>query len=161
VSFGKVRIERQNLIIEAVIDKAKSTYNPLRAVSFISSLTHDVTLDNKLGAGTLLDLAERYHALSGSSVKSYTLPTLGESYAPYGNEDVEVVQEPQATQMITQFLGTAPYPPDTPPLDQYGNPESTAVTPTTTAPVTSGGSSSGASTGGVTNSVPSYDPRPC
>ncbi len=42
------RIERQNLIIEATIDKAKSTYNPLRIAGFISSLTHDVTLDNKL-----------------------------------------------------------------------------------------------------------------
>jgi LCP family protein required for cell wall assembly len=160
------RIERQNLIIEAVLDKAKSTYNPLRAVHFISSLTHDVTLDNKLSAGTLLDLAERYHALSGSSVKAYTLPTLGESYAPYGDEDVEVVQEPAAAEMITQFLGTAPDPASTPPLDEYGNPEPTS-TPTTAAPSTAGGSSSGsgsgsgASSGLATNSVPSYDPRPC
>ncbi len=157
------RIERQNLIIEAVIDKAKSTYNPLRAVHFISSLTHDVTLDDKLGAGTLLDLAERYHALSGSSVKSYTLPTLGETYAPYGDEDVEVVQEPQASQMISQFLGTTPDSTSTPPLDQYGDPESTEVTPTTATPATSGGVSSGSSSSSsaTTNAVPSYDPRPC
>jgi LCP family protein required for cell wall assembly len=166
------RIERQNLIIEATIDKAKSTYNPLRMVGFISSLTHDVTLDNKLSSGTLLDLADRYHALSGSSVKAYTLPTVGESYAPYGGEDVEVVQEPQAAQLITQFLGTAPTGVTTPPLDQYGNPQTVSPSEltTTTAPPassssgssgSSGASSAGTSTAVAPDTVEPYDPRPC
>jgi LCP family protein required for cell wall assembly len=160
------RIERQNLIIEAVIDKAKSTYNPLSVASFISSLAHDVTLDNKLGPSTLISLAERYHALSGSSLNSYTLPTLPGVYAPYGDEDVEVVQEPQASETIAAFLGgSSAETPTTPPLDQYGNAESVTIPPTTTAPTTtststsSGGSSS--SSGAATTSVPSFDPRPC
>jgi len=156
------RIERQNLIIESVIDKAKSTYNPLSVASFISSLAHDVTLDDKLGPSTLISLAERYHALSGSSLNSYTLPTGPGVYAPYGNEDVEVVQEPLASQTIAAFLGGAPEAATTPPLDQYGNPET--VTPSTTTPATgststsSGGSSSSTPT---TTAVPSFDPRPC
>jgi LCP family protein required for cell wall assembly len=161
------RIERQNLIVEAVIDKAKSTYNPLSVASFISSLAHDVTLDNKLGPSTLISLAERYHALSGSSLNSYTLPTGPGVYAPYGNEDVEVVQEPAASQMIATFLGSAPETAATPPLDQYGNPEAvTAGAPSTTAAPTtgststsSGGSSSGS--GATTTAVPAFDPRPC
>jgi LCP family protein required for cell wall assembly len=162
------RIERQNLIIEAVIDKAKSTYNPLSVASFISSLAHDVTLDNKLGPTTLISLAERYHALSGSSLNSYTLPTAPGVYAPYGDEDVEVVQEPEASQTIATFLDSAPETPSTPPLDQYGEPETVTevAPPTTTVPTTkptststSGGSSS--SQGTPTNSVPSFDPRPC
>jgi len=161
------RIERQNLIIEALINKAKSTYNPLRVAGFISSLAHDVTLDNKLSSGTLFDLAERYHALSGSSVKAYTLPTVSGTYAPYSNEDVEVVQEPQAAQMITQFLGTAPTGVTTPPLDQYGNAEtvsSSELTTTTVAPTpTTASQSSGSSSSAATpaDNVPSYDPRPC
>jgi anionic cell wall polymer biosynthesis LytR-Cps2A-Psr (LCP) family protein len=160
------RIERQNLIIEAVIDKAKSTYNPLSVASFISSLAHDVTLDNKLGPSTLISLAERYHALSGSSLNSYTLPTVPGVYAPYGDEQVEVVQEPQASETIAAFLGgSSAETPTTPPLDQYGNAESVTIPPTTTAPTTtststsSGGSSS--NSGAATTSVPSFDPRPC
>jgi hypothetical protein len=158
------RIERQNLIIEAVIDKAKSTYNPLTVASFISSLAHDVTLDNKLGPTTLISLAERYHALSGSSLNSYTLPTTAGVYAPYGNEDVEIVQEPQASQTIDTFLGGAPGTATTPPLDQYGNPEPvTASAPATTAPSTGSTSTSsgGSSSAAGTTAVPSFDPRPC
>ncbi len=162
------RIERQNLIIEAVINKAKSTYNPLTVASFISSLARDVTLDNKLGPGLLLSLAERYHALSGSSLNSFTLPTAPGVYAPYGNEDVETVQEPQASQTITAFLGGSPETATTPPLNQYGDPETvTAVPPTTTTVPTTGststssGASAPKSATATTTSVPSYDPRPC
>ena len=161
------RIERQNLIIEAVINKAKSTYNPLSVVSFISSLARDVTLDDKLGPGTLLSLAERYHALSGSSVNALTLPTTPGVYAPYGNEDVEIVQEPQASQTITAFLGGNPESPTTPPLNQAGDPQTVAASPppTTTAPTTgSTSTSTGRSSpkpAATTPSIPSFDPRPC
>jgi len=166
------RIERQNLIISAVIDKAKSTYNPLSVASFISSLAHDVTLDDKLGPSTLISLAERYHALSGSSLHSYTLPTGPGVYAPYGNEDVEVVQEPLASQTIAAFLASAPESATTPPLDQYGNPETVtpSAPPTTTAPTTPAKGTKGSTTtspGGsssptaTTTAVASFDPRPC
>jgi LCP family protein required for cell wall assembly len=157
------RIERQNLIIQAVIDKAKSTYNPLTVASFISSLAHDVTLDSKLGPSLLLSLAERYHALSGSSVNSFTLPTAPGVYAPYCNEDVELVQEPQASQTIAAFLNGPPQPATTPPLNQYGNPVTvTASPPTTTTPPTTASTSpsSGGSSAGTT-AVASYDPRAC
>jgi LCP family protein required for cell wall assembly len=161
------RIERQNLVIEAVVNKAKSTYNPVAAFNFISSLTHDVTLDNGLSPTALLSLAQRYHAFSGSALNNFVLPTSGASYAPYGNESVEVVNEPAASEMITQFLGTSPNTPSTPPLDQYGQPEDTSVPATTTTPTTAAPTQS---TGGATvtpppstatSNIPPYDPRPC
>jgi LCP family protein required for cell wall assembly len=170
------RIERQDLIIEAVVNKAKSTYNPITAASFISSLTHDVTLDNKLSATTLLDLGERYHAFSGSSLTTYTLPTAPGTYAPYGNESVVTVQEPAATTMITQFLQGAPNASTTPPLDQNGNPQSTAAATgssgtsgatgntgaaATTAPPSTGSATTTPSTSTATSKIPYYDPRPC
>ena len=166
------RIERQNLMIEAVVNKAKSTYNPITAASFIASLTHDVTLDNKLSATALLSLAQRYHAFSGSSLVSYTLPTMGAYYSPY-SEDVVVTQEPTATQMITQFLGGAPNTPTTPPLDQYGNPATATASagPTgssgstgaaaTTSPASTGSASTTPSQATTPGSIPSFDPRPC
>ena len=165
------RIERQNLVIEAVVDKAKSTYNPIAAASFIQSLTHDVTLDDQLNASTLLSLAERYHAFSGSSLVTYTLPTSPASYAPYGGEAVQVVDEPAATQMITQFLGTAPNPVTTPPLDPYGYPFTTAaMTPTTVAPTATTTApaatvaptaTTAPSTATTKSQIPAYDPVPC
>jgi LCP family protein required for cell wall assembly len=159
------RIERQNLVIEAVVNKAKSTYNPVAAFNFISSLTHDVTLDNGLSATALLSLAQRYHAFSGSALNNFVLPTTGASYAPYGGESVEVVNEPAATEMITQFLGTAPNTSATPPLDQYGQPEDTSAPATTSAPTTAAPTNSTTGTTAkpstATSNIPPYDPRPC
>ncbi len=171
------RIERQNLVIEAVADKAKSTYNPIRAASFIASLTHDVTLDNQLSAGALLDLADKYHAFSGSSLLNYTIPTTGASYAPYGGEAVQVVDPTQAPQVIATFLGSSPTTTvTTPPLDQYGEPmdvSAVQLTPATAAASTSADTTPGPaaatlvdSTSTATavvapNTVPPYDPTPC
>ena len=70
------RIERQNLLIEAAIDKAKSTYNPLRLNALLSSVVHDFSKDNGLTPDDLFSLAERYHAFSGSQLQAYTLPTV-------------------------------------------------------------------------------------
>ena len=161
------RIERQNLVIEAALDKAKSTYNPLRLNSLLTSVVHDFSKDNGLSASDLLALAERYHAFSGSSLQNYTLPTVGavSSYAG----DVEVVQPDEAAAMITQFLGGPFGTITTPPIDQYGNPLTLTVptTTTTTAPVAPttpavspapNGTTPSASAG---NSAPFYDPTAC
>ncbi|HEY1989278.1 MAG TPA: LCP family protein [Acidimicrobiales bacterium] len=158
------RITRQNLVIEAVVNKAKSTYNPIQAASFISSLTHDVTLDDQFSSGMLLSLAERYHAFSGSSLQNYTITTVGASYAPYGGEAVQVVQQPQTQQTITQFLGGATGTVSTPPLDGYGSPIPVPTVTPTTAPATTAttsGSSATTAPAAAASSVPSYDPTPC
>ena len=74
------RIQRQNAIIEAVIDKAKSSsYNPLKVNSFLGSIVHDITKDDAMSTSMLLSLAQRYHAFSGSSLQTLTLPTTGAS----------------------------------------------------------------------------------
>ena len=41
------RIQRQNAIIEATIDKARSSYNPLTINAFLGSIVHDVTVDQR------------------------------------------------------------------------------------------------------------------
>ena len=158
------RIERQNLVISAAMDKAKSTYNPLRLNSLLSSVVHDFSKDNGLTAGALFALDERYHALSGSSLIDYTLPTVGavSSYAG----DVEVVQPDEASAMISQFLGGPLGTITTPPIDQYGNPLTlTTPTPTTTTPAVAAPSTA-APTGTTPatakgDSAPFYDPTPC
>jgi len=163
------RIQRQNLVIEAALNKAKSTYNPLQLNSLLSSVVHDFSKDDNLSASDLLALAERYHAFSGSSLQSYTLPTAGavSSYAG----DVEVVQPDAAAALITQFLGGPFGTILTPPINQYGNPLTLTVPPTTTTlpvtdtvpattahPASSTGTTTVATPG---NGVPSFDPTPC
>ncbi len=145
------RIQRQDLIIEAVIDKVKSSsYNPLKVNSFLGSIVHDITKDDAMSTSMLLSLAQRFHAFSASSLKTLTMPTLGASSDAAG--DVEVVQQPAASQMISQFLGTSPGPIVTPPLDAYGSP--VTVPATTTAPP----SQSGGGQSSVVPTVPGTGP---
>lgn len=161
------RIERQNLIISAALDKAKSTYNPLRINTLLSSVVHDFSKDNGLTAGDLFALADRYHAFSGSDLQTYTLPTAGATSSAAGA--VEVVQPDEASQTIDQFLGGPFGTISTPPLDAYGEPLTLTV-PTTTPAVASPATTAPAAASPVTNApaatapasnIPSYDPRPC
>jgi LCP family protein required for cell wall assembly len=153
------RIQRQNVVIEAVIDKARSSsYNPIKVNSFLSSVVHDITKDNAMSTSTLLSLAQRYHAFSGSALKTLTLPTLGASSDIAGS--IEVVEQPAANEMISQFLGTSPGPVSTPPLDAYGS----AVTVPSTTTSSPSSESTAASSSTTTTSVPGtgpFNPTPC
>jgi LCP family protein required for cell wall assembly len=149
------RIQRQNAIIEALIDKAKSTYNPVTLNSFLGSIVNDVTVDQNMSFGLMLSLAETYHAFSGSALQTFTLPTEG-AYSDAAG-DVEVVQEPQALQVISTFLGTQPESVITPPLDAYGN----AVAVPTAVPPASAPSQSSSTPTTVAPGTGSFNPTPC
>jgi len=160
------RIQRQNVIIEATINKARSTYNPLTLNSFIGSVVHDVTVDQGMSGSDLIALAQRYHAFSGSHLQTATLPTTGAYSSAAG--DVEVVQEPAAQQTISQFLGTQPNTTLTAPLTADGSP--VTVPPPTTAPVTPSTSPTPSSPSPSTTPSPpttagpgtgSFNPTPC
>jgi anionic cell wall polymer biosynthesis LytR-Cps2A-Psr (LCP) family protein len=153
------RIQRQNAIIEAVINKAKSSYNPLRVNAFLSSIVHDITKDDAMSTSMMISLVQRYHAFSGSALQTFTLPTLGAS--SYGAGSVEVVQEPAASEMIATFLGSSPQAVVTPPLNAYGSPI-TVPASTTTVPSTSAPGRRPAST--TTTTIPGtgpFNPTPC
>jgi LCP family protein required for cell wall assembly len=155
------RIERQNLVIEGLIKKVESTYNPLTLRAFISSVVNDISVDKALGPGLLFSLANHYHAFSPSRLVTYTLPT---TPATNGGGDVEIVQEPQAQQMLTAFLGSAPNAPTTPPLDASSDPMT--VPAADTGGTTSSAPGSSSSVPATTTTVPPtaiapYDPTPC
>jgi LCP family protein required for cell wall assembly len=142
------RIQRQNTIIEAVIDKAKSSYNPFTVNAFIGSIVHDITKDDGMSSDMIISLAQRYHAFSGSSLQTFTMPTAGAYSSVAG--DVEVVEEPSAQQVITQFLGTEPNSVVTSPLDAYGSP----IAVPSTVPSSASGSSSGSGASGSSTVIP-------
>jgi LCP family protein required for cell wall assembly len=161
------RITRQNIIISAALNKAKSTYNPLRLNGLLTGVVHDFSKDDGLSPNDLFALAERYHAFSGSQLQSYTLPT-APAYTT-GGSAVEVVQPDEASQMLTQFLGGPFGAITTPPINAYGDdltlsvPVTVPTTPTTAAPVTTTPSkhSTPTTTAPPASDIPSYDPHPC
>lgn len=154
------RIERQNLIIEALITKVESTYNPLSLKSFLDSVVHDIAVDRNLGLGELYSLASGYHAFSASKLKTLTLPTTSAQTA--GGADVQVVQEPAAQQMLTSFLGQVPGAVTTPPLDENDDP---IAVPSGSGATTTTGSIPGSTPTTTTvltpTPIPAYDPTPC
>jgi LCP family protein required for cell wall assembly len=156
------RIQRQNIVIESVINKAKSNFNPLAVNSFLGSVVHDITKDDALSSGGLISLAQRYHAFSGSALETYTLPTTTASNAA---GSVQIVQQPQANAMLTQFLGGAPGDVTTPPLDADGAP--VTVPPTTSAaPAGNSGSTRSPGNSATTTTAPvpgtgPFNPTPC
>ena len=154
------RIQRQNVIIKAIIDKARSTYNPLTLNAFLGSVVHDVTVDQSISGSDLLALAEKYHAFSGSSLQTATIPTTGAYSSVAG--DVEVVQEPAAEQTIAHFLGTQPSRDGD--LAAHRRRQPGDDPPPTTAPVTPSTSPSGVTRSPPTTAVPGtgpFNPTPC
>jgi len=160
------RIARQNTIIEAMVAKAKVTYNPLTLQALISSLKGKIVIDRNLTLGMIYDLAERYHAFSPSSLETWTLPTVGQSGTPAG--DVELVSTAPGENYedtIQQFLDGPAAPVITPPLDAYGDPIATPSTsPATTTPAVSTAStgvSPPIAQSPTTTSLPPYEPKLC
>ena len=73
---------------------------------------------------------------------------------------MEVVEQPAAEQVITQFLGQAPKQLVTPPLDAYGSPVTVPSATATSAPSSSGGGSGTTTTTTVPGTGP-FNPTPC
>jgi LCP family protein required for cell wall assembly len=154
------RITRQDEIIDALVKKVESTYNPLTLRSFLSSVVNDVAIDKQLSLGLLYDLANRYHAFSPSNLVNYTLPTIPEETTVGGQaDDIQVVQEPAAQQVIEQFLGQSPGTVATPPLDANDDP--LVATPTTGAAGTTSTTAPGTPSATAPTAVPIFDPTPC
>ena len=158
------RIERQNIVISAIIDKAKGDLNPIDLNRVLGAVVGDISKDPQLSGNALVSLATQYHAFSGSSLETWTLPTTGVAAGSFGA--VEVVQVAQAQAVVAQFLSTAaPLPITTPPLGSDGYPQTLNTTSTSFTPATTMGSR-GSTPRATTTTVPQtsptqYDPSVC
>ena len=123
----------------------------------------DITKDPQLSGSGLVSLATQYHAFSGSSLQTWTLPTAGVKTNDYG--DVQVVQEALARQVVAQVLGASPsLPITTPPLDDNGYPQvpqSTSTIPATATPSTPSSGTRATTTTVPQESPTSFDPTVC
>ena len=159
------RIVRQNAFLKALINQAESKYNPLTLNAFIGSVVQGVTIDSTFTVAGLVSLAREFHQFSSSSLVTAALPTYESDSAVFGYLGAVIyVQQPDADQVIAQFLGQAPEPILTPPPTPDGTPATTTTTVAGsggTTPATNGTSSSGSSSTTTTTTLPDFDPTPC
>lgn len=160
--FG--RIDRQTSFLRAMFARVKSKLDdPIAMNGFLSNLPKGITIDSTFSLNELIGLALKFHSYNSNSMQTYTLP---ETPAVVGGADVEVVEEPQAEQMLVNLFGSSLLRPTNPPPNAAGQtPMPPVITPTTTTtlhtttttkhhPVTT-------PTVNPTLAVPSFDPTPC
>ena len=162
--FG--RIQRQNAFLKALINQAETKYNPLTLNAFIGSVVQGVTIDSTFSASDLISLARQFHTFASQSLATATLPTYSADSSEFGYlGSVLYVQQPQAAQVISQFLGQAPEPASSPAPGPYGVVSTTTTTstaPTTTSTSTHGSTpGTAASTSTTTTIETDFDPTPC
>ncbi len=160
--FG--RIQRQNAFLKAVINQAETKYNPLTLNAFVGSVVQGVTIDSTFSVADLVSLAREFHTFASQTLATATLPTYSQDSSVFGYlGSVLYVQQPQAEQVIDQFLGGTPDPATTPPPDPYGGTVTPTSTTTTLPAGVSGGSTPATSpSSSTTTSIETdFDPTPC
>ncbi len=157
--FG--RIKRQDAFLRALVDKAKSSYNPLQLNAFLGSIPQGVTIDDQLTLNDMIGLAGAFHNINPTAIATLTLPTMTHGFVtPWG--DVLFVNQPTAQQMLVSVFGSELTAPTAPPPDRtLVSAQPPAVTPATAAPSAGGATTAPASTTPTTTPTPSYDPAPC
>ncbi len=157
--FG--RIQRQNAFLKALINQAETRYNPLTLNAFIGSVVQGVTIDSTFTVSDLISLSRQFHTFASQSLQTATLPT----YSAYSSRfssfgDVLYVEQPQAAQVIAQFLGGTGETAFTPPPGPYGVVSTTTTAPPSIAsPRSTPGTSAPSST--TTTIETDFDPTPC
>ncbi len=159
--FG--RIQRQNAFLKAVINQAETKYNPLTLNVFVGSVVQGVTVDSTFTVSDLISLARQFHTFSSTSLATATLPTYSHYSSAFSSlGDVLYVQEPQATAVITQFLGGPPDTAATPPPGPYGVVPTTTTTTLPPESTLAGSTPATSAPSSTTTTVETdFDPTPC
>jgi polyisoprenyl-teichoic acid--peptidoglycan teichoic acid transferase len=149
------RIKRQDAFLKALVDAAKSKYDPLQLNAFLGSLPQGIAIDRTFSLGDLVGLAEDFHSITPNTISTYTLPTttVG-AVTPWG--DVLFVTQPADQQMLVKIFGNELMKPTSPPPDTTLQPE---TPPDVSAAAASGSQSSG--NGAAPSSTPTFDPTAC
>ncbi len=161
--FG--RIQRQNAFLKALINQAEKQYNPLTLNAFIGSVVQGVTIDSTFTISQLVSLAREFRSFASTSLATATLPTYSSNSSEFGYlGSILYVEQPQASQVISQFLhGPAPVP-ITPPPGPYGTVSTSTTTSTVPPPTHSTGGSTPATTAPAVTTTTiqtNFDPTPC
>jgi LCP family protein required for cell wall assembly len=153
------RIMRQDAFIRALINRAKSTINPLKIFSFISSVGGGVVIDGRFGYNQLIGLALEFRSYNTGGLVAQTLPT--EAADDFGSlGDVLTIDQPAAQQTLVNIFGSSLVTPTSPPPDAEGvaEPPPTVAATTTVPPAASTAPAPAPTT---TTTTPPYNPTPC
>ncbi|HVX20099.1 MAG TPA: LCP family protein [Acidimicrobiales bacterium] len=158
------RIKRQDAFLRALIDKAKSSYNPVQLNAFLGSIPQGVTIDDALTLNDMIGLAEAFHGINPTAINTLTIPTETTGFVtPWG--DVLFIKQPTAQQMLVSVFGTELTTPTSPPpnltLQSVQPPAVTTTTTTTAPPAKHGTTTTAPAPTETTTPTPSYDPTPC
>jgi len=161
--FG--RIQRQNAFLKALINQAEKQYNPLTLNAFIGSVVQGVTIDSTFSISELVSLAQQFRSFASTSLATSTLPTYSSNSSEFGYlGSILYVQQPQANQVISQFLNAPAPVPLTPPPGPYGTTSTRTTTSTVQAPSYSTGGKTPATTAPAVTTTTiqtNFDPTPC
>jgi LCP family protein required for cell wall assembly len=103
------RIRNQQAFFRAVIHQLNAEItNPIALAGFISATAHNLTIDQTMTEGTMLNLAREFHNFPPGSLKAVTLPTVG-PYVTSGGAEVLLPAAAADDVVINNFLafGTA------------------------------------------------------
>lgn len=161
------RIKREDAFIKAMVDAAKSKYNPLTLNAFLGSIPQGIVVDSNLSLDDMIGLAEDFHSINPTTIKTLTLPTFSTGYVtPWG--DILFVQQPETQQMLVSVFGSELTPPTSPPPNTALVPtappsvsSSTGTTSTTSATSATSTTAPATSSSTTTTTVPTYDPTAC
>ncbi len=162
--FG--RIDRQTSFLRAMFERVKSKLdNPIAMNGFLSNLPKGITIDDTFSLNELIGLALKFHGYNSNSMLTYTMPEIP---AVIGGADVEIVQEPEAEQLMVNIFGSSLARPTKPPPNAAGVPQMPPViTPTTTTTLATTTTTKHHHTPVTTPTInptlalPSFDPVPC
>ncbi|HMC51961.1 MAG TPA: LCP family protein, partial [Acidimicrobiales bacterium] len=113
--LGRIRRNHEFLTVFAKTMKARGITNPVRANAVLGNLVHQVTVDRRFSAGTMLKLLDRYRGLNPDTVPQLPLPVtlVPEANYRYGDGtygSVVFPSQPADAQVIAAFLGIPPAP---------------------------------------------------
>jgi len=162
--FG--RIDRQTSFLRAMFERVKSKLdNPVAMNGFLSNLPTGITIDNTFSLNELIGLALKFHSYNTNAMQTYTLPEIP---AVVNGADVEVVQQPEAQQLLVNIFGnTLQRPTNPPPNAASQTPMPPVIAPTTTTTVRTTTTTkhhhapTTTPTINPTLAVPPFDPVPC
>jgi polyisoprenyl-teichoic acid--peptidoglycan teichoic acid transferase len=100
------RTQRQQVFIRRALAKALADVkaNPLRVQQLIDIGVENVTLDDQMGVGDILDLAEHFQDFSSDRLETYSLPVIDH---PTQSGRL-LLDEAKAEPMLNVFRGLAP-----------------------------------------------------
>jgi LytR_cpsA_psr family/LytR cell envelope-related transcriptional attenuator len=111
--LARIRRDHEFLRVLATAVAKKGLSNPLTDRDLITGVAPDLTVDNGLSAGHMLNLVLTYHSVNVDSAPQLTLPVAEDTFGSYqykgGNYgDIEFPVQPTDQKVVDTFLGITP-----------------------------------------------------